>query len=665
MVFRWGSLRALALGALALLPCPVQADADVKDYTELDLTELAALSAEVFSASKKTQKVLETPASVHVIDAEEIRRSGHTTLPELLRLVPGVSVGRITSNRWAVGVRGFNQEFASQLLVLIDGRVVYTPTFSGVYWNLQDVFLEDVERIEVIRGPGAAIWGSNAVAGVINVITKPAEATTGTLATLLAGDEERLGMGLRTGGGTDGVQYRGFAKMAIRDSFVGPGGASRGDEWRAQRGGLRLDLSPGERDQFSFDSAIYHDDTGDAVRDFTAAGFATGVPTDTRENDSQNGGHLIGRWRRSLAEGGELEVQAYYDQLLNRGSLFRDVRHSTSLELQHRTPWASDTELIWGLGYRRSDYRIGGNNRIQIADPTGTDVTYSGFGQVEQRLSDTLRLVGGSKLEWNDISGWEVQPTARALWIPSPHQQVWAGVSRAVRTPSRGEREGLITQTVLPPNALFPGSPATPVQTIGNPRLGSEVLVAYELGYRRQFGERASLDLSAFWNDYENQVATRPVPPLGLSQLVTSRGHARGLGGEALIDVRALSWWRLTFAYALFDLDSNGGTGGLSQEKVTPRHQGRISSFMKLPLDLELDGTVYLVDAAEDLIGAKLDRYARVDLRIGYRPRPSWLIELVAQNAFDRQHLEATSLFSPDTRTEVERAIFARVTWRR
>jgi iron complex outermembrane receptor protein len=191
------------------------------------------------------------------------------------------------------------------------------------------------------------------------------------------------------------------------------------------------------------------------------------------------------------------------------------------------------------------------------------------------------------------------------------------------------------------------------------------VLVAYELGYRRQFGERASLDLSAFWNDYENQVVTRAIPPLGLSQLVTSRGHSRALGGEALIDVRALPWWRLTFGYALFDLDSSGGTGGFSPDKVTPRHQGRISSFMKLPLDLELDGTVYLVDTAEDLTGAKLDRYARVDLRLGYRPRPSWLLELVAQNAFDRHHLESTSLFSPDTRTEVERAIFARVTWRR
>lgn len=661
MSFRSGSLRAVALGVLALLPC--QASADVKDYTELDLTDLAALSAEVFSASKKTQRVVETPASVQVIDAEEIRRSGHTTLPEVLRLVPGVSVGRITSNRWAVGVRGFNGEFASQLLVLIDGRVVYTPTFSGVYWNLQDVLMEDVERIEVIRGPGAAIWGSNAVGGVINVITKSSKDTSGTLASVTVGDEERLGLALRTGGGDDGAHYRAFAKMAVRDSFVGPSGESRGDEWRAQRGGLRFDLSPGERDQLSFDSAVYHEDTGDAVRDYDASGFMTGIPTDMRVNDSQNGGHLIGRWRRSLAEGGELELQGYYDQLLNRGGLISDIRHSTSLELQHRTPWATDNDVVWGLGYRRSDFRIDGNNRIQINDDTGTDVTYSGFGQIEHRLSDTVRLVGGSKLEWNDISGWEVQPTARALWLPSNQQQVWAGVSRAVRTPSRGEQEGLITQTVIPPNALFMGSPATPVQTIGNPRLGSEVLIAYELGYRRQFGERASLDLSTFWNDYENQVATRGVPPLGLSQLVTSRGHGRALGGEALIDVRALDWWRLTFGYSLFDLASGGGNG-FSQDKVTPRHQGRISSFMKLPLDLELDSTVYLVDDSEDLAGVKQDKYARVDLRLGYRPAPSWLVELVAQNAFDRHHLEATSLFSPDSQTEVERALFARVTWR-
>jgi iron complex outermembrane receptor protein len=284
--------------------------ADEQDYTDLDIMELAALSAEVFSASKKVQKLLETPAAVYVVEADEIRRSGHTTLPEILRLVPGASVSRITSNRWGIGVRGFNLEFASQLLVLIDGRAVYTPTFSGVYWNLQDLLLEDIERVEVVRGPGAAIWGSNAVNGVINVITKSATDTRRNIATITAGDEERFGLGLRATGGSDDLRYRISSKAFVRDAAVAADGSSRADEWRAQRGNGRIDWRLGERDSVTLHGGVYHGDSGNALREYTAAALTTGIPSDTHENARHNGGHMVGRWRHTLSEGEEIEVQA-------------------------------------------------------------------------------------------------------------------------------------------------------------------------------------------------------------------------------------------------------------------------------------------------------------------------------------------------------------------
>jgi iron complex outermembrane receptor protein len=356
-------------------------------------------------------------------------------------------------------------------------------------------------------------------------------------------------------------------------------------------------------------------------------------------------------------------TRTYYDQLLQRGDLFEDIRHTADIQLQHQRGVSERTELIWGLGYRRSDFRLGGNQRIRVLHSKGTDAIYSGFGQIEHRPSNTLRATLGSKLEWNDVSGWEVQPSIRGIWFPSRSQQVWAAISRAVRTPSQGELNADIISVVLPPGTLGLGSSAFPVQTIGNPKQKSEVLVAYELGYRAQIDDRVSIDLSAFWNDYERLRRAVPIAPINLSQVVDNGSAGRGLGVEALVDVKALSWWRTTFSYSLFDFRERSPLAIANTEGLTPRHQWRVSSYMTLTKSAELDLTFYWVDDAEDLARAKIDRYTRLDARLGWRPAERLTLELIGQNLLDRQHLEANSLFSPEVNTEIERSVFARATW--
>jgi iron complex outermembrane recepter protein len=656
-----GDLRWWRLGCTAglLLCCTSGALAsELADYSELDLSDLAALSAEVFSASKKNERVVETPASVYVIGPEEIRRSGHTHIAELLRLVPGLNVARIGSSRWAISARGFNHEFASKLLVLIDGRVVYTPTFSGVYWNLQDMILDDVERIEVIRGPGAAIWGSNAVNGVINVITKSSRQAPGTHVRAIVGSEDRAILSMRTAGGQDDLHYRFYGKMSNRDASADPAGHDRSDEWRAQRSGVRLDWSPADRDSLWFDGSIYHGDQRNALRDFDPLTFA---PIDAHVDASNNGGHAMVHWDRELSESQNLSFQATYDQLLQRDDLFDDVRHTVAGDAQHRIALSEHNEVTWGLSYRLSAFRLSRSTRVGIADRSGEDVAYSSFVQDEIRLGDRLKITAGSKFEWNDISGWEAQPSLRGIWLATPHQQLWAAVSRAVRTPSRGELDANLLFDVLPANALFPGSPITPIVSAGNPRLEPEVLTAYELGYRTQIHDRLSLDMSAFWNHYDNGVSAPLLPPFFLSTRFANDRRTRALGGEALLDWKAQTWWKLTFGYSMFDAESAHG-GFLTDDQTAPRHQMRVSSLLDLPAELELDTTVYYTGAIHDLSGSPIDSFVRFDARIGWHPLPGFAIDLVGQNLFDRQHVEVSSLFSPEVISQIERAAYVRMT---
>ncbi len=463
------------------------APAEVNRLLDLSLEELMELK--VTSLAKKPVSLARSPAALTVITAEEIRRSGLTTIPEVLRLVPGIDVAQIDANKWAISSRGFNGRFANKLLVLIDGRTVYSPVFTGVYWDVQDMLLEDIERIEVIRGPGGTLWGANAVNGIVNIITKHAKDTQGGLAQAGAGDQER-GLGaLRYGGkmGED-VHYRFSGKYFSRDDFVTAREDDAHDQWHMVRGTFRLDWDTSERDELMLQGAIYDgeaDETG-ILTSLTPPSVLSA--TDTTE---LSGGHALLRFTHRQSDASEWVVQAYFDRAERFDDALGPIDVDTyDLDFQHRFPTGEHHELTWGLGYRRVEDDLPDAFTVSF-DPLSRGVDlWSAFVQDEIILMEDLRLTLGSKFEHNDYSGFEFQPSARALWEVRPQHILWGAVSRAVRTPSRAESDFRVNVAASP----GPVSPVL-VSILGNPDVEAEELFAYELGYRGWLTSQMYIDL--------------------------------------------------------------------------------------------------------------------------------------------------------------------------
>ncbi len=435
------AVQLAVLSSFATNPCRAQVSGSQPDplhqLKQLSLEQL--MNIEVTSVAKKEQKVGETAAAIFVITQEEIRRSGVTSIPEALRLAPGVTVSRIDGNSWAIGVRGFGSGLSRSVLVLIDGRSVYTPLFAGVYWDVQDTLLEDIDRIEVIRGPGGTIWGANAVNGVINIITKSATETQGLLATAGGGSEEKGFGSLRYGGkiGED-FSYRVHGKGFRRDGQFTPH-LSDVDDWQMGQGGFRTDWSLSERDKLTFQGDIYKGYSGlrTQVSSFSAP-FSTIVERDT----DLSGMNLLGRWNRTLSETSNLALQIYYDRTFRREPTFQEERNTVDFDFQHRFKIAGRQELIWGLGYRFTKGDTESVPTLVISPRNRADNLFSAFLQDEIVLvEDLLRLTVGSKFEHNDYTGFEFQPSGRLLWTPAARHVLWASFSRAVRTPSRVDRD--------------------------------------------------------------------------------------------------------------------------------------------------------------------------------------------------------------------------------
>jgi len=417
----------------AWAPIVAEAAAHAPDLTELTLEQL--MTVEITSASKKEEPLWDSAAAVFVITGEDIRRAGMKSIPEALRLAPGVQVAQFGANRWAISARGFNATFSNKLLVLIDGRTVYTPLFAGVFWDAQDTLLEDIERIEVIRGPGGTLWGANAVNGVINIITKQAKATQGGYVEVGGGTEERGFVGTRYGGriGSD-LFYRGYFKYANHDNLVTATGHEGIDDWRTYRGGFRLDWEPSTRDTVTVQGDLYKGDFGQTLP------IPSLLPpfSATRESrDDFAGGNVLSRWRHRMADRRETSVQFYYDRTHRDELLFHETRDTVDLEFQHRFPLGARHDLIWGV-----DTRVTIDALNKINSPTlvfeprrRTDHLVSGFIQDQIALiHDRLMLTLGSKFEHNSFSGFEAQPNARLVYSPNAWNRVWTAVSRAVRT---------------------------------------------------------------------------------------------------------------------------------------------------------------------------------------------------------------------------------------
>jgi len=643
------------------------------DLTELSLEDL--MNIEITSVAKKAQKLSEAAAAIFVITQEDIRRSGVTSIPEALRMVPGLQVARIDANKWAITSRGFNGRFSNKLLVLMDGRTVYTPLFSGVYWDMRDTLLEDVDRIEVIRGPGAALWGANAVNGVINIITKRSEDTQGGLVVAGAGTEERGFGAVRYGGKLGQDAYcRVYAKYFNRDSAVFASGEDASDEWDVSRAGFRMDWQGAGPDALTLQGDLYDGETGETV--ITKSLDPSEPPTFDEDNDI-SGANLLGRWRHTISDTSEMALQVYYDRTERNGVILDQIHDTLDIDFQHQFTLGQRHEIVWGLGYRFVSDDIS-NTFYGSWDPhSRDDDLYSGFVQDDITLiKDRLRLTLGSKFEHNDYTGSEIQPNARLMWSPHEGHSIWTAVSRAVRTPSRTEHDGRLNITVLPPGSLLPVFPGhVVVGVVGDGDYDSEELLAYELGYRVQPTERLSVDIATFYNDYSNLRTLEPgdpfpelspLPPhLAFLSRADNRMEGETYGVEVAADWRPLDWWGLkaTYTYLQIQLDvdrDSGDTISESAEGESPHQQVSLRSSMDMMQDLALDCWVRYMD---DLPSQNMDSYITLDVRLGWKVRENVELSVVGQNLLDDRHPEYEPEFVDTIPTEVQRSVYGKVTW--
>jgi iron complex outermembrane receptor protein len=648
---------------------PLSLFAEESDLTGLSLEDL--MGVKVTSVSKKEQSLSDSAAAVFVITNEDLRRSGVTSIPDALRMVPGLSVARISSSKWAVNSRGTANRFGGKLLVLIDGRSVYTPSFSGVYWEVQNVMLEDVERIEVIRGPGATLWGANAVNGVINIITRHAEDTQGGLVSVGGGINETAFASTRYGTSLgDNTYARIYAKGFKEDEFQTPQGDDSGDNWDMHQGGFRWESELNASDSVNLQGDIYQGDINQQIiLPSVAAPWSIEVDDDTEVS----GGNLLARWQSILSSTSEFTLQAYYDGTEREEAFVHERRNSFDLDFQHRFSPGTRHDIVWGTRYRYTIDDFAANSVVSITPESREDNLYSAFLQDEISLvQNYLRLTLGSKFEHNDYTGYEVQPGLRLLWLPRPQHRLWTSVSRAVRIPSRIENDAILLTKVLPPSVASYGLPVF-MKTYGDTDAASEELTAWELGYRFVPHQAFSLDITTFYNDYKN---VRTIEPEGfvnkgtyIEQVFsfTNEFSAHSYGAEVAGSWQAARWVKLDLAWSYLASDMDEA-GALSVGKE-PKHQVSLRSAFTPRKDLDLDLWFRYVDSTGGLYVPAdnslfdIDDYLTLDIRLAWRPADNWELSLVGQNLLESSHLEFVQE-SYALPIEVERGVYGKITWR-
>jgi iron complex outermembrane receptor protein len=636
---------------------------------DLSLEQLGDI--QVTTVSKEPVKVSQTPAAIYVITQDDIRRSGATSIPDALRLVPGVEVAQIDSDHWSIAVRGFAGQFSKSLLVLIDGRSVYTPLFSGVYWNVQNLMLEDVDRIEVIRGPGGTIWGANAVNGVINIITKSANDTKGMLARLGGGSVDQ-GTGAARYGGSVGKDFNyriygmGFINgpefHADHDGF---------DDWRMGQMGFRADWKSGERDTFTVQGDVYRGKAGGRVSIATFTPPAEIAPDD---NAFVSGGNIVARWQHTTGEGSDIQFQTYFDRTNFQDLQLGETRDTFDFDfIQHQTIH-SDQKLTWGLGARVSPSNlIQTSAGVNFLPNKETDSIYSGFVQYELPVvTDKLTLTGGTKLEHNNFSGFEYQPSVRLLWTPTDKQSFWAAVTRAVRTPSRLDKDVRFAIFVenTPPPVYF--------DVEGSSSFQAERLLSYEAGYRVTITPHVYLDVASFYNIYHDvqnygalslAVSATP-PPLHLNIVVPYANGIEGhtIGAEIAPNWQITHWWQVRGSYSYLHMALKDAPGFTEDTGMflgaylgsSPRNSVVFQSLLSLPKGFDLDASYRYVSA---LPAQAVKAYQTGDVRLGWHFAENVEFSVVGQNLLQPHHAEFGG--DPGPLVEIKRSIYGKVTWRR
>jgi iron complex outermembrane receptor protein len=615
-----------------------------KDSTDLDLEQL--VNIQVTSVSKKEEKLTDAAAAISVLTGDDLHRSGATSVAEALRLVPGMDVGQVNAYTWAVSARGFNGEFANKLLVMVDGRSVYTPLFSGVYWDLQQQMLDDLDRIEVIRGPGGAIWGANAVNGVINIVSKSAKDTQGSLVYGSGGDEHLTMDGGRYGGmiGTN-TYYRVFGSYQKTDDYdLATNGGSAMDGWWGAEGGFRVDQYRGSDTHLTWQA--------DATK--------SEIP-----GQDQNGYNVntIGRWTREFSDRSSIEVQAYYDRFY-RDYLVGDSIDTLDLTAQHTFGLGERNDIIWGVGYRFIGSSVDSIGPIiAITNGNYNQQIFSFFAQDEFKIiPGKLTITLGTKVEHNDVTGLEIQPSLSAVFKPAENQTVWASISRAVRSPSDFEGRDLTRITTGAPSS-GPGGGLYLPQLVGNPGLDSEVLLAYEAGYRIQPAKRVNVDLAVFYNDYSDLIAggTSPVfvPGVPIGSVTTNLVNgpkAQTYGGELAVTVAPTDDWRLTASYSL--LREHLDRGIFLTGNGDPENQVSLRSAYDFTKRASFDAQLRYVSGFTGV-----SSYVTADIRLSYRPTDNIELSIVGQNLLQAQHLEQP-IVAETLVSEAPRGFYGKVSWR-
>ena len=656
---------ALVLSGIA----PVFAGQATSDYLDMDLAQLMQVT--ITSVSKKSQHLADAAAAVYVISNEDIRRSGVMSIPEALAMAPGIQVARISASKWSISSRGFGGYTSNKLLVLIDGRSVYTPAYSGTFWDMQNTLLEDVDRIEVIRGPGGTIWGANAVNGVINIITKKAQDTEGKLVRVRGGLEAQAGLAARVGGkiGSSG-SGRLYVTADDRDSnILADTDEDANDGWRNIQSGFRADGQQGDRNEWNLQGDIYKND-GDQI---SYPYWVDGPPylTANRDGFEAKGGNIIGSWQHRLVGGDLLTCKSYFDNN-HRQEPYYDLSFNTvDLDLQYETTVGSRHSLMMGSGFRQIDGTFVDTYQVTIPDQINN--LYSAFLQDEiQLISQRLWLTLGSKYEHNDFTGSELQPSARLLWKPDQAHSLWTAIARAVRTPSLVERTGSLTV------AAYPTPLGTKKYTLnGTADFDSETLIAYEAGYRWQARANLSFDLAGYFNDYDKiyDMAYSTDPARTVMEFANVR-QGTGQGVELAASWQATSWLSLLATYTWQELDLTSELSVVGQEEqqdvaeaASPKHQASIRSAIDFASNWQWNCWLRYVDdiAGLDSISQKtfvpVPSYFLFDTNLIWKPTNNLEVMLAGQNLLNSSQLQyVAELITPAT--EIERIVYGKITWR-
>ena len=633
------------------------AGAEPQSLKDLSLEQLMDL--EVTSASRHPEKLSETASAIQVITGDDIRRSGATSLPEALRLADNLDVAQKNSHDWAITARGFNTALANKLLVMIDGRTVYTPLFSGVFWDAQNVLLEDVDRIEVISGPGGSLWGANAVNGIINIITKSAADTQGVYVEAGGGSQPRDFGAARYGTEiAPAVALRVYAQAFNRNDEEHADGRSANDDWRRSQAGFRLDAGASSNDRWTLQGDAY-----DGDEHVPAGGTAR-----------TSGANLLGRWSHVVSERVDWSLQAYFDRthlddpipafVLNGiefapAGVLTDDLETFDVDFQHRLGIGARNELTWGLGYRHTRDEVDNAPALAFLPATLDQNLYSAFVQNEWTVHEDLVVTAGTKLEHNDYTGFETEPSVRVLWNVAEDQSLWAAVSRAVRTPSRVDRD----ESIPAPEALL-------VVLRGSPSFRSESVVAHELGYRAQLGPTFAVSAALFHNNYHHLRSTGVDPVTFLPFVFENNIEGHTHGAELSADWRIADRWRLRAGYNLMRENLHVKPGAVDindarNETADPKTRWSLRSSFDVASTVALDVGFRGVAARQVNSGptlAEVPDYTELDVSLGWRASAHLELSLTGSNLLHARHLEYG--FPDGSEIEIGRSVYGKIAWR-